>query len=246
MAGASLKVERIVGAYSQLRISGVTTNPIPGELDLALDRMENMAAEWNSSNICSGYNFEDEPDPNSDLGVPREHWQAFDTNLAIRLIPDFNKQVPPILMALASGSLSNLSARSAMNRVQQVPYPSRHPRGSGNTHRYYRWNAFYQQTARAPNSCKTNDMIYGDVDDFVEHFDAYLDSGEEIASYSLVAESGINIQTDSNTTTDVNYRVLAEKPNESSSGITRQLTIIVITTTGRVETRYVYFNLSSS
>lgn len=241
----ALKVERIQGAYSQLRINGLTVTPTPSDLELALERMENMAAEWQSSSINAAYNFEDEPDPNSDLGVERAFWQCFETNLAIRLIPDFGKQVPPTLMALANASLSNLSARSAMNRIQQVPYPERQPRGSGNTHRYYRWNAYYKNTTSLPVNAQSNKMIYGDIDDFVEHFDEYLATNEVISSYSIVSDSGLEVVTDSNETPDINYRIKAVVPDGTRLGTDRQVTIIITTDLGRVETRPVFFSLEN-
>lgn len=245
MAGSALKVDAIKGAYSQLRINGLTIDPTPEDLELSLTRLENMAAEFEASNICMGFNLEDEPDPNSDLGSPREFWQCIETNLAIRLIPDFNKAVPAELKQLAMGSLRNAHGISASRRIREVAYPSRQPRGSGNTHRYYRWNQFYQQADTVPNDCKLNHMIFGDVDDFVEHFDAYLGDTEVIDSYTFSVDDGLIVSDDTSTGTDINYRVEA-KNTDNASDVTRQITIIMTTDTGRVETRLVYFELAAS
>jgi hypothetical protein len=65
------KVDLISGAYSKLRISGLTVQPTPEDLELALTRLENTMAEIEGArNICLGYNFEDQPDPNSVSNIP--------------------------------------------------------------------------------------------------------------------------------------------------------------------------------
>lgn len=132
------KIDIINGAYSQLRVSGLTVQATPEDVQLALDRLEDMASEWRSRNVDVGYYFEDEPDPDSIFGADRAYKQAFETNLAISLIPDFNKTVPQALAAKASATYSAMS--SAVAQVCEVPYPSRMPRGSGN---FNRWNRFY-------------------------------------------------------------------------------------------------------
>ena len=138
---ATKKIDVINGAYSQLRISGLTVQATPEDVMVALDRLEDMASEWASRNVNVGYYFEDEPDPDSIFGVERAYKQAFETNLAINLIPDFNKTVPQALAARASATYSTMS--SSVAHVCEVPYPSRMPRGSGNTFRYNRWRRFY-------------------------------------------------------------------------------------------------------
>lgn len=245
--GAATKVDLIIDCYSQMRISGLTVDPTPEDLEVALSRLENMASEWfDIRNICAGYNFEDEPDPNSPSNVPRSTWQAFSTNLAMRLMPDFGKQVLPSLMGQASQSLSSLSGKSMLDRLNQVDYPNRMPRGSGNTLRYNRWNRFYREQATAPTECATNKMVVGDVDDFVEHFDSYLNDGETIASFSLVADPALIISNDAISDNDIVYRVSATGATNDSSLRSQQVTIIITTSDGRVETRFIFFALTPS
>jgi hypothetical protein len=239
IGGTFDKIDAIKDAYSQLRISGITRIPTPGDLELALGRLEGMAAEWATRNICSGYNFEDQPDPNSASNVARAYLQAYSTNLAVRLV-DFGKQVPQMLMAQASQSLSNLSGRSAMDSINMVPYPSRQPRGSGNTLRYNRWNRFYRNQHVAPNDCSTAEMFIGDVNDYVEHFDAYLNEGETLASIEFTADTGITINSSSFTDNDVSYQIEATGSNDTTPQ-DLQLTIIATTSSGRIETRVIIF-----
>jgi hypothetical protein len=239
IGGTFDKIDAINDAYSQLRISGLTRIPTPGDLELALGRLEGMAAEWATRNICSGYNFEDTPDPNSASNVSKAFLQAYATNLAIRLV-DFGKQVPAMLMAQANQSLSNLSGRSAMDSINMVPYPSRQPRGSGNTLRYNRWNRFYRNQNVAPNDCATVDMFIGDVNDYVEHFDAYLNDGETLSAIEFSADTGITINSSSFTDNDVSYQIEATGSNDTTPQ-DLQLTIIATTSSGRIETRVIIF-----
>jgi len=240
--GQSDKIEFIIDAYSQMRISGITVIPTPESLEVALSRLENMAAEFESRNICTNYNFEDEPDPNSSSNVIRAYWQAFSTNLAVRLIPDFNKQVPDTLMLQAKSSLSSMSGRSAMERIQQVDYPNRMGRGSGNTLRYNRWSRFYRKVGTV-NSCATEQMFIGDVSDFVEHFDSYLNDGEAIASFTIVADQGLVIQSSSNDIIDISYQIKASTPGNNVNNSDALLTIVITTDSGRVTTRQILFEL---
>lgn len=235
--GTITKNDIILGAYSQLRISGITRAPTPEDLETALDRLEDMAAQFNAT-MPIGYFFEDQPNPNSDSGVPRALAQTFKTNLATRLIPDFNKEVPVVLLAQASASLSFMASISAAQRIRQVQYPDRMPTGSGNSH-WSRWARFYRSSGNEPLNSANQSMYIGDINTFTEHFDAYLDesSSEEIASYSIVADSGLIISGDSNTPTDVIYTVQAGTPSGADNTNVLQITIIVTTTTGRVQTR---------
>jgi hypothetical protein len=154
------KIDFINDAYSQLRISGVTVDPTPDDLTLALNRLEDVAAELQSRNIDGGYFFEDNPDPNSPIGVPRKYRQAYVTLLAIRLIPDFNKAVPAHLQAAASAAVENLAANEV--QVRQMVYPTRQPIGSGNRQRAP-IQRYYPGDQRAPPSDLTNRLFVGDI-----------------------------------------------------------------------------------
>jgi len=242
--GQFFKVDIINDAYSQMRISGLTVNPTPADLELALMRLEGMAAEWHTRNIVVGYNFEDDPDPNSFSGVERGFKQAFAANLAVRLVPDFNKEINPVLVTQANQSLSNMSGRVALNRLKEVTYPRRQARGSGNTLRYNRWARFYRQYNVGFNNAAQQTMFIGDINDFTEHFDAYLDKAETISSYTITTDPGLDLISDSNTDVDVNYRIEATAPGNKNEQFGQLVTIIVTTSTGRVVTRQILFQLT--
>lgn len=240
----TLKVDFINGAYKRSRISGITKSPTPEELETGLDMLENMAEEFRGRNICTGYNFEDTPDLNSVHNVERKYWFAYETNLAVRLWADFygDKPVPPTLLRNQQTSFSFLSSDTAQIRPTQ--YPARQPRGSGNSLRYNRWQRFYTPIAEAPTSCATNKMVVGDIDDFVEHFDAYLNDAETISSFTIEADTGLTIVSSSNATPDINYRISAVGTSGEELNTVFQVKIVVTTSDTRVETRLINFELT--
>ena len=239
-----LKGELINGAYSQARISGITKSPTPEELKLALVKLEGMAREYEGRNICVNYNFEDTPDLNSLHNVEEKYWFAFTTNLAVRLLSDFGKDPIPALKTDQIASFSFLSASTAP--IRQTRYPNRQPMGSGNDLRYSKTQRYYRPQPEAPLSCTTNTMFIGDIDNFTEHFDAYLNDGETISSYVLTNDNGLTITNDTNATPDITYTVEADGNNEEQSNSLLQVKIVVTTSDGRIATRIINFKLIST
>jgi len=236
------KQERINSAYSQMRISGLTVSPSPEDNELALDRLENMMSELEfSRNICMDYNFEEAPDPNSETGVVRSYWHMMDTNLAVRLIPDFNKVVPQTLILQASQALATASSQSAAQSIRQIANPNRMPIGSGTTLRYNKYQRFNREQRIPPPNCETNVMIIDDVDDYRESYIAYL-GDESIASFTIEADRGLTLVSSSNDTPIINYRIKAVD-NTVTSGTWQQVKIIVTTSSGRVDTRLINFEI---
>lgn len=240
---AQLKVDRITAAYSKLRISGLTVIPNPSDLELALGELENMMAELSvTRGIEVGYNFEEEPDPNSDLNVPQEFWNMIATNLATRLVPDFNKEASPVLFAQASQSLSMASNVCARNRIQQVSYPARQPVGSGNRI-YSRWQRFYHDFAGLPpNAPSTLFIMQGETNDFEESFAAYLRTDEYIDSFEVTADLGLLVISSSALDGVIDYRLSA--PIDLDTSVWQQVKIKVTTTEGRVEIRIINFQVN--
>lgn len=228
------KIDIISDAYSQLRISGITRSPTPEDLEVALSRLEDMAAELSTTNSDGGYAFEDDPDPNSNSGIKRGYKQAYATNLAVRLIPDFNKSVPAQLAMQASGSLSNMVARLAAERIRQVEYPPRMPMGSGNTSRYSRWSRFYRSSGEAPQSSTSISLFVGATHDFTQHYGSELGDGETVTSYSLVVDSSLTIVSQALSSPDITYRIEAD---EASGSNVQQVTVVATTSGGKVITR---------
>lgn len=238
----SSKLNIINGAYSQMRISGLTVNPTPELITLALDRLENMMAAFSIRNIAINYNFEDVPDVNSETGVEHGFNLMMETNLATNLIPDFGKEVPQKLLQQASTWLSGAAGASAMANISEVQYPSRMPLGSGNTLRNNQRHKFYRDFQINPSDSETQRMTVGDVNDYKESFHAYL-SGETIGTVAITTSQGIDIMSSSNTDEIVSYRVKAS--DASTTGAFQTVKMVVTSNTGRVETRIIDFELGT-
>jgi hypothetical protein len=240
----STKNDVIKGAYSQMRISGLTVNPSPEDSAIALDRLEDMMSEFESNNICLGFNFTLEPDPSDITNVKRAFNQMMQTNLAIRLIPDFNKVVPATLSALSAATLSNAVGYSAANNIKAVAYPRRMPLGSGNTLRTDDRRRFQAPQLLPPTSCANEFIIIGDVNDFQESYTAYLNANETIASFVITSDTGLDVQSSSNDTPLISYRVLAL--SNATKGSWQQVKIVVTTSDGRIDTRLINFEIQSN
>ena len=237
----TLKSEIINGAYSRIRVSGLTVQATPEDVALALDRLEDLAAELKSMNICIGYNFESTPDVNSESEVERKFKSMLESNLAVRVLSDFGKQVPQSLGLLASGTLSTAASITASKSIQEVQYPQRMPIGSGNS-RSGQYRRYQPPSQLPPNECATHIIKIGEVSDFEESFKTYL-SGETIASYVITADSGLSVESSSNDDPIISYRVKAL--TNTSEGVWQQVKIKATTSAGRIEIRVINFEVQS-
>lgn len=205
----STKSDILRGAFSQLRISGITVNPTAEDNVLALDRLEDMAQEWEGRNMCINFAFEDSPDPATVTGVDPKFNQALKTNLALRLVPDFGKDRADIvtLQTQATQSLSNLSALTA--RVNPTRYPDRMAVGSGNTYRWNRWVRYYRERPNVVVSCETQELQLNSKADYIATWADWLESGETITSFEIVNTNGLEISgaVIQNNSTEIFYTV---------------------------------------
>jgi hypothetical protein len=237
----SLKGDLINGAYSKARISGLTKQPTEEDTELALGVLEDMMAEFFGRNIDVDYAFEDTPDVNTPHNVERKYWNAIKANLAGWLLADFGKEPTESLARQINGGYSFLSSSTALQK--QTNYPGRQPTGSGNE-RWNRYQRFYRRAAELPLSAETNHMLIDDIDDFVEHFDAYLKTGETVSSYTIAADTGLTIVSDSLTSPDIDYQIQADGSNSELSSESLQVKIVATTSLGRQETRIITFDLT--
>jgi hypothetical protein len=86
-------------------------------------------------------------------------------------------------------------------------------------------------------------MLIDDIDDFVEHFDAYLREGETVSSYTIEADSGLTIVSSSLTSPDVDYQIKAVGVNDTTQSQFNQVKIVATTSLGRQETRIINFEI---
>ena len=232
------KADLINDAFVELRIWGITSAPAPADTSMALTKLNAMMSELEvNRSLCLGYNFDD-TDINAEAGIIDGDRNMVATNLAVRMVPAFNKVVPQELRDQASQSLSAVSGRVMRDTLRQVPAPGRMPIGSGHRGRgrYQRYN---RTAIEADNTCATHRMSIGDINDFTEDFGAYLE-GETISSFTISATDYLTISNTSNTDDTVSYRA------ESLTGGNgkQTVTITITTSTARVHKRIIEFELS--
>lgn len=224
------KVDLINDAYSKLRISGLTVLPSPEDLELALSRLENFMSELEVSGIQLEYNFEDDPDPNSVTNIPRFSFDGIASALAIRLIPDFNKQPSLQLLSSAEASMSVIAGKVAKDRLRQVQYPRRMPIGSGNR-LWGRWARFYYPVAIPPVG--SIQMLVGEINNYISSFQSYLKSTEDIDTFAVEVTDGLSLLSSAVVGDTVNFEIQANNP------LWQTVTITIVTTDGREEIRVI-------
>ena len=228
-----LNSEQILRAYSSLRISGLTSKPLPEEMELGFNELIDMMAEFNSRNICTNYIFQDEPDINAESGIATAFNNALQKCLAVRLAPFFGKEASQLLYRQASQGASNWAARTAV--VNQVTPSRRQAKGSGNTFRFSNWTRFYRAGNAAPISCDTFDLKVDEIDFFAVDFSRYL-----LDSATIVSTIGIEIIADAQDVALINLEVKGIQAGYQTA------TITVTTSTGRVNPELINFNVTES
>ena len=234
-----LKGEIVLAAYADMRISGLTSDPAPEDMELGLNKLEAMASEIeHARNVCVGYIYEEYPDPNAESGIPFHFKNAFVSALVIRLVSAFGKTSTPEQIGQATQAMSAMLSKTITVRPTQ--YPQRQPRGHGNDLRYNRWQHFYRKIALAPISCETQQINQEEINDYSLDLSEYLSTNETVDSYSYEAGDGLSIVSESLSASLWVYRVEAK---DNSLALNRvQLT--VITSEGRKQIFTINFNVS--
>lgn len=224
-------------AYSRLRISGLTVDPTPEDMEIGLSRLENMMSTLEARDVRLGYLFEDMPDPSTEHGVDGEHWEMMAANLAVRLAPDFGKAATQDLLLRAKSSMSDTYAITSALSARQVDAPRTMPIGSGNR-RNFRYLKYNRPLPQAPQY--SNTLVRGNVNDYEENYEAYLTQGEIIESFEIQVDNGLAVVSSSNNDPIINYRIRAEADNQYTRQFL-QVNIKITTSAGRIESRLIDF-----
>lgn len=237
------KADIINRAFEDLRISGLTVSQGPQGNVWGLYRLEDMMAElWQGRNFNVNYNFEQTPDINSDTGVDQAFNPMMAANLAIRLVPLYNKQIPPQLDMLAKGT--STSAFNIVSRMNTQPVlPSwRMPRGSGNTIKEPTWQRFMRPVQYPPTLPNKETIWVGEIQDYESDFSAWLGTNT-ISSFSIAVDPGLLLVSSSSSGGVITYTVQGQ--NYPAAGVWNYLQITVTDSAGRVNIRFVNFEVLS-
>lgn len=232
------KGDIIKRAYNFIGINPITAIPTAEELETGLTQLELMASDFLNRDITVGYNFEDEPDLNSQSQVPRNFQNAFEILLGIRLLPYFGKMESPTQIRLKNTAIDSLLAPTSL--LRPTNFPPTMPRGSGNR-KYGGWfQRYFPPVPKPPVSAATVFIVEGDINDYKEVFTPYLGGSDEIQTYTVenTPDASLIIVSSSTTLDTVSYRLRADRVASLST-----ITIKITTTLGRQNTQFIYFQI---
>lgn len=235
------KNELVLGAFEQLRVSGLTVNPTSSEITSAIRRMDNLIASWKNLGVCINYNFSESYsniDLSQDSGVEESNILAVILNVAKTIAPSYGKQLSIIDLNEAKAAYDGLFDVSLTMREADTFQPT----GAGNRI----WGTEYYLDYQSPDEDKTseciiNDILVGETDLFATDFGGYLNESESetIASYTTEYSGGVDLISDSLSGFIINLNVsglIAEKG---------QVLVTITTSLGRVLPRAVNFNVKT-
>lgn len=238
------KNDLLIDAYEEMRISGITVNPQPGEIVSGIKKMDNMVLSWQNKGIClayvrsAGYN---DIDPNQDSGVNDINAFAIVYNLAKTLCPMYGKQADRETKVNAKIAYEGLFSPELTAR-EATPYQ---PAGAGNSFFFgnriggYCFNYFQLFDKSAPDYCTTKDILVGQIDFYGVDFNPYLNQvdGDTISSFTIEDGEGVTILNSTEVDGVINLEAQGGKVGYAPVLIT------ITTSTGRVLPENVNFNV---
>ena len=202
-----------------------------------------MLYEFQERGLNLEYNFTIDPDPADFHGMQFYAFQPISSILAFRSVQDFGLEPPQTLFLQARAGNDVVSAISGRNKMRQVAYPSRQPRGSGNSQRYIRWRTYYPEPFLTPLQPPAFRIRIGEIRDYEMNFADRLNQNETILFLAVVVSDGISYTELSRTDTQVNYRIQAL---EGSENRIETVDFTVTSSAGQVLLETVTFELQSA
>lgn len=226
-----LKGDIVSDALSKMKISGITAPPETEDTQLMIQRLEGMLYELQERGLCLQYNFTEDPDPADFHGMQFYAVQPISSILAFRSVQDWGKDAPPTLTMQARAGNNLISSRNGANKLRQVEFSSRHPRGSGNTQRYIRWRTYYPEVQLIPQDCSVLRLRVGEIEDFRIDFAAEFGANESIMFVGVETSSGLTYSERSRTATAINFRLQSQASSQTPCETVR---FTVTVSSGRV------------
>lgn len=130
------KRQLIEAAHAELGLADYVFDLPAEQLQLALRKLDGMMAEWDGMGLRLGYAIPgsvEGGDLDTDAGIPDIAWETVSMNLAVRLAPQFGKQVSTETKAAAKRGLTMLLGKVMPNEQTF----GRIPAGAGN--KPWRW-----------------------------------------------------------------------------------------------------------
>ncbi|QDP52075.1 MAG: putative peptidoglycan hydrolase [Prokaryotic dsDNA virus sp.] len=186
------KIDIVNGTYSLIRISGLTSSPLPEEINTAIQVLDDLAAEISTS-LNLGYIQPIEygaSGPNDDSGLSPELAGPMKKMLAVELVTFFGREVTPTLAAIAKSGMKSMER--LLVSVPDMQNPATLPIGSGNEWDY-RSDKFYPEPN---NDDGAIDHFKDDVFQFPFDWSSWVGETDTLISVTYDADSGINLSNE--------------------------------------------------
>ncbi len=238
------KGDLINRAFGKLRVSGKTKIVQGDEMDDALADLESYCAELDGRGFVTGYNYEEFPDSGTETGIDRALHRAFIKIVAVDVMPDYGKgkEPDPLLLQQARGAMSVITSLTKQRRVSNLP-PTM-PIGKSVRTRWSNVSRQFQPPRESPPFIPAPYLIYaGDISATLsEDAGQWLQSSDEVASYTIEATTGLQINTDSLNGNAVEYVVEATGETNGVDDQAMRVDIVFTTELGEVRTVKKYFS----
>lgn len=178
------------GAYALMRISGLTVQATPSDIEIGLSVADDYAAQLKGDGLDVGWNYPSnygESDPADISGVRGEVAGALKKLLVIELCSTFGKEIP-----MASALTAREGMRVLENFLVTIPNtenPSTLPFGSGNEWSY-RDQKFYAEPA---NNHDADYVFKGDILNYSHDFTQWLNGETLVGVVWATEDTGITI-----------------------------------------------------
>lgn len=198
------KIDIVNGTYSLIRISGLTSSPLPEEINTAIQVLDDLAAEISTS-LDLGYIQPVEygaSSPNDYSGLTPELAGPMKKMLAVELVTFFGREVTPTLSAIARSGMKSMEM--LLVKIDDMQNPATLPIGSGNEWDY-RSDKFYPENT---NDDGATDYFESDVFQLPIDWSSYVEDSE-LVSVTYDAQAGIVLSneavTDSISTVTISF-----------------------------------------
>jgi hypothetical protein len=183
------KIDLVLGAYKLIRISGLTSQAIPEEIEIGVQAADDLAGEL-SSTLNTGYIQPVEygtSDPDDYSGLSSQTVGPFKKLLALELVDYFGKVVPISLATNAEKGMRSLE--QLLVNVLPSQNPGTLPLGSGNDYDY-RSDRFY------PEPISDDGAIYRNTSDVFQlpiDWNQWLADLYDLSTVTYKADNGITL-----------------------------------------------------
>jgi hypothetical protein len=187
------KIDVVNGTYQLIRISGLTSNAIPEEIEIAIQVADDLAGELMAT-LNIGWIQPAEygtSDPDDFSGLDAQTVGPFKKLLALEMVDYFGKVAPQSLHMNAAKGMRSLE--QLLVNVRPMQNPATLPIGSGNESNY-RIDKFY------PEPISDDGAIYKNTSDIFQYnkdWSQWLAGVADLVSVTYEFDSGIVLTNES-------------------------------------------------